>query len=165
MKVFLVRHAEAQPYSSDPARHLTERGRQQVERVGRFLRERAQFDPVALWHSGLPRALETAEVLRRTAVPGAQLLARSALLPEAPAQEAWDLLLQQDESVALVGHHPQLHELFALMMGSQATELWEIVKAGVVCINGHDYYSGLGRKARRWSICWMITPRLLPPSL
>ncbi len=162
MKVFLVRHAEAQPYSSQPDRHLTEHGEKQARRIARFLHENGQFDPVEIWHSGLPRSMETAGIMKEVAAPKANLVLHEEVVPGADPGAAYHLLMKCEHSVAIVGHHPHLHELFAKLMGSESSDLWEIVKSGVVCINGHDFYTGLGRKERRWSIFWMISPRLLP---
>lgn len=161
MKVFLIRHAEAEPYTSDPKRRLTPQGEQQAVRVAHFLREGGQFDPAEIWHSGLPRSTETAAIMQRCAAPTARLIEHPEVLPESDPRATLDLLCTHAQSIAIVGHHPHLHELFAMMMGSHSSDLWEIVKAGVACINGHDYYTGLGRRERRWAIFWMITPRIL----
>ena len=60
MKLFLMRHCEAEPArTTDFARALTNHGRQQAEERARQTRE-AGFIPDAIVHSPLVRAVETA---------------------------------------------------------------------------------------------------------
>src|SRR4029077_15574356 len=64
MLVYLVQHAEAKSESEDPERHLTEEGEGNAQRVAEFLHPlHLQVD--AIWHSGKPRAHQTAEILAR----------------------------------------------------------------------------------------------------
>ncbi len=71
--IFFVRHGETDfPYSNDPSvddtRRLTEKGKQQSERNGRYLRD---FAPAAIYASPLNRTMETAEIIKSAAeIPG-----------------------------------------------------------------------------------------------
>lgn len=60
MKVYLIHHATAFKLEEDPARHLTELGREQADRLGtRFAA--AGVDPVRILHSDKQWVRETAE--------------------------------------------------------------------------------------------------------
>ena len=63
---YLVRHGEAFPESQDPRRPLTPAGRANVERLARLAAAEA-IRASAIFHSGILRARQTAEIL------GAQL--------------------------------------------------------------------------------------------
>jgi broad specificity phosphatase PhoE len=67
--VFLVRHGDTdRAYSSNPAedgkRLLTEGGKQQIKRVGEYLKD---FAPVAVYSSPMERVQQTAAILRTEA--------------------------------------------------------------------------------------------------
>src|SRR5271154_3148698 len=63
-RLFLVRHAKAEPYvgRDDYARKLTERGRADARRIAKALAAR-RILPDLLIHSGAARAKQTAEIL------------------------------------------------------------------------------------------------------
>jgi len=161
MKLYLVRHGESTHFSSDPERGLTQRGEEQVRSIAGFLSKEGQFSPDEIWHSGLPRSTFTAQILRDHAAKSATLVERGDILPESAVESSYQALCDNQKSVAIVGHLPHLQHLFARIVGSTDPDMWEIVNSGVACINGHDYYIGVGNKRRRWSLFWMLTPRLL----
>ncbi|MFA5257942.1 MAG: histidine phosphatase family protein [Opitutales bacterium] len=161
MKLYLVRHAEALHFNSDPMRGLSERGVGQAHAVAKFLRGGGQFLPDEIWHSGLPRSTITAQILRDEAAPDSDLVERPDIMPESCDDLSYDALCKCEKSVAIVGHQPHLQHLFSRIVCSSDPEMWEIVNGGVACINGQDYYVGMGNIRRRWSLFWMLTPRLL----
>jgi len=161
MKLYLVRHAEALHFNSDPQRGLSQHGVAQVHAVAGFLRDGGQFLPDEIWHSGLPRSTATAQILHDEAAPDSVLVERPDMMPETSSDACYDTLCRYEKSVAIVGHQPHLQRLFSRIVGSNDPEMWEIVNGGVACISGQDYYVGMGNIRRRWSLFWMLTPRLL----
>ena len=61
-RLYLLRHAEAVAAEDDPARPLSEHGRDQVRAIATFIRERGGIAVERVWHSPLIRAVETAEI-------------------------------------------------------------------------------------------------------
>lgn len=79
--IFFVRHGDTdQGYSSDPTqdgqRLLTDGGRQQIKRVGEYLKE---FAPVVVYSSPMERVQQTAAILRDEAGVEATVIIESEL--------------------------------------------------------------------------------------
>jgi len=131
MTVYLIRHAPAEPRSSelrDDARPLTARGRKRWRRAVRGLgRLGVRFERVI--HSPLLRAVETAEELLQLCDGESAVSTR---LADRPGP---DLLTElHGKSVALVGHEPWLSELVALLVLGDASEAPRfLLRKGSVC--------------------------------
>lgn len=117
MKLFLLRHAEAENTSPDEMRPLTKYGRGSVVDLAAFLEGRIRLDIDAVWHSPLLRAKETAELFRESA-------GLNVSLQETPGLHPWDLpariierIEAQDKNLLLVGHNPHFETLAATLLG------------------------------------------------
>ena len=131
MFLYLVQHAEAKGKEEDPARDLTEKGRQDVERVARYLKGlEVQVNPVA----GVSEA------------PGLAPLDDPGI---------WAERLQNlDEDIMLVGHLPHLGRLAALLLsGDQERSVVNFQMGGVVRLGRLD--------AGQWAIDWMVVPAMV----
>ena len=72
MKLYLVQHGEACAKEVNPERPLTEQGKEDVDRLGPFLKQAGiQVDRVI--HSEKLRAIQTAERLANAIAPGVEL--------------------------------------------------------------------------------------------
>jgi len=122
MQVFLIRHSDAVdagPALPDPARFLSGRGRQAARAVGQRLRaESIRFDAVVA--SPLVRAVQTAELIAAQVGFPDLVAALPQLAPDSPPGLAASALAAQGQSVAVVGHEPQLSELAALLIGQRS---------------------------------------------
>jgi phosphohistidine phosphatase len=120
MELYLMRHGEAAESTVDPARPLTERGRNSVERVAESAAARgARVD--LIYHSGILRARQTAEILARHIGGEGRVEARVGLQPEDPIEPTAQWLLQlpadpSGETIAVVGHLPFLERLAAQLL-------------------------------------------------
>lgn len=151
MRVFLFRHAEAQPQGSVPdfERPLTPAGTERTRRAARAL-SALQLAPVRLLSSPLLRARQTAAILSealRTPVEISSLLgydfsaaALRELLRELPA----------DADVLLVGHEPTFSAVVRDLTGADV----DFKRGGMARI---DLLAG---DADRGILVWMIAPRL-----
>jgi phosphohistidine phosphatase len=135
MHLYVIRHAEAVPRSSDiddASRPLTEKGRRQWRRAARGF-ERLGIRPERVVHSPWLRAVQTAEELGER-VDGERVATRR--IAEAPSTA----LLRElnGECVAVVGHQPWLGELVALLvLGGEDSGAWlALGKGAIVWLEG-----------------------------
>lgn len=155
MRLFLVRHGKAEHGPEDADRHLSERGRVDVEAMARHLA--AQDITVArIFHSGLARARETAEILAAQLAPDKVTPDKMAGIEPwgdvkafAQAVERWDA------DTMVCGHEPFMGEAASLLMGGDAHAGLVQVKTGTVMALERDPFG------RRWALRWMLTPRII----
>jgi phosphohistidine phosphatase len=146
---YLVRHGEAVAESLDPQRPLTRVGRQKVERVANLTAARGVQVSV-VFHSGILRARQTAEILAESLCPlhGVQMLSG--------LQSQDDPLITRAElesaraSAMLVGHLPHMSRLAALLVHDDPErEVVNFAPATVVCCS---------KESALWKIVWVLSP-------
>lgn len=161
MKLYLVRHAEAQDKADradDASRRLTAHGRERTRAAAAGMRRlRLTFD--AILTSRLVRAVETAEIIAQaygnepspqkfppleTGVAPAEAL--SAIVPFA-----------RHENVMIVGHEPQLSGLLSLLLTASAETLRSDFKKGACA--AIEVPSRIERGVG--TLLWMLTARQL----
>lgn len=122
MDVWIVRHATAvarEEFTGDDAdRPLTPKGKKQFRRFLRSWLDQAPA-PKLIISSPLVRAVETADILRKAAkLKKPSLLVNEALSPGVEADAIVDLVRSQEaDSVALVGHEPDLSACVSQLIG------------------------------------------------
>ncbi len=146
---YLVRHGEAFPETQDPRRPLTPAGRANVERLARLAAAKA-VRASAIFHSGILRAKETAEILGSQLGSNISVQPISGLMPEDdPSIAAAELETAQD-SIILVGHLPHMNRLAALLIkGDPDRGVVDFAPASMVCCS---------RSNSRWMLAWILTP-------
>lgn len=150
--ILLCQHGEAKSESEDRARPLTEKGREEVERVARFLSDRA-LGIDRIFHSGKRRAYETAEIFGRYLKPKEGIIEISGIDP----LDEPDIIVPKIEglkgSTMIVGHLPHLARLLSLMLtGSKGYNLLKFRMGGAV---------GLIKEDSGWAISWVVTPDIV----
>jgi phosphohistidine phosphatase len=149
MDFYLARHGEAVADLIDPSRPLTRAGRESVGRVARMAVERTVTVSV-IYHSGILRAGQTAEILARHLAPGAGVRVMSGLRPDDDPSVAAAELAYADNPVMLVGHLPHLNRLASLLSrGAADGETINFMPATMVCY---------AREGSLWKLHWTITP-------
>lgn len=144
-----MRHGDAVSAAQDPRRPLSLQGRRQVEQAARLALQH-EIRVATIFHSGILRAQETAEILAKTIVPERGVAAIGGLLPEDDPVLLQAELAEATESMALVGHLPFLGRLAALLVsGDSELPITEFFPATMV---------GFSRTAKRWKIEWRIAP-------
>ena len=145
MYAYLVRHGEAVTQINDPKRPLSAKGRGDVQRTAQ-LALRGNVRISAIYHSGILRAFETAEIIADILAPPLGAHLHPGLLPEDdPAIVKAELDLMEDP-VALVGHLPHLNRLAALMTsGDEKRVVVEFLPAMMI---------GFERQNHQWKIVW-----------
>jgi phosphohistidine phosphatase SixA len=119
VRLFLVRHAEAEPGEPDDLRTLTAHGRRQAQELGqRFAKHR--ITPDAILSSPLLRARQTAEGI----AAGVGLTAEpdERLAPGATADDVRAVVAGRGEIVVVVGHQPDCGQIAAAIGGGPAPE-------------------------------------------
>ena len=153
MLLYVVRHGDALPGEPDGQRPLSPIGIKDAMTLAGFLKKK-EMRPSAIYHSGLKRARETAEILAKGLGSRVRVLARSSLLPEDPIQSLCDDLSKNPEDVMIVGHLPSLSNLVSrLITGSERKEIIDFKKGALVVLERNN--NG------EWKIKWFIIPKLL----
>ncbi len=161
MKVFLLRHAKAEPGFPDAARPLAARGRDHVRLLGEFLRHREQFMPSVLWCSPLARAQETADRLLDAwggAIPQRRIVEQ--LEPEIDPEPLVAELEPLYKDLLIVGHNPNLETLASLLLSRERTRSRIRMKTcSLICLDWKPIpnFGQVGPCELRW----MLDPRML----
>jgi phosphohistidine phosphatase len=148
MEFYLVRHGEAVSQAVNGQRPLTPGGRRDVERMGRAAAEHG-IQPGQIFHSGLLRAKQTAEILRESVGPRAGVRESLGLKPDDDPAIAKAELESSTVSLMLVGHLPHMSRLTSfLVAGDIDRELVEFAPATMIGLSYENY---------RWKILWKLT--------
>jgi phosphohistidine phosphatase len=126
MELILWRHAEAVDGIPDHNRMLTEKGRQQAERMADFLNSRLPPNTRILVSPAL-RAQQTASALTKKFITE-PAINTCATPQEVLAAAGWP---QAKGATLLVGHQPWLGEVAALVM-TGAVDYWSVKKGAVL---------------------------------
>ena len=149
MEFYLVRHGEAVSQAVNGERPLTPDGRRDVERLGRAAAQRG-IQPSQIFHSGLLRAQQTAEILSENLGPVEGVRELAGLRPDDDPVIAKAELESSTVSLMLVGHLPHISRLASFLVAGNAEQaLVQFAPATVL---------GLSYENHRWKILWKLTP-------
>ncbi len=151
LRHYLVRHGEAKADMEDPARPLSNRGREEVQRVARraaILR----LEVSQIRHSDKLRARQTAEILAEHLAPRLGIRQIEGLTPGDEPDRVLAELEAAGEPLMLVGHLPHLSRLVsALVLGDSEKEIIWPDAGTMVC---------LAKTERGFRLLWVFTPEL-----
>jgi len=155
MKIYCVRHGEAEDAAVNPERPLTDSGREGVEKVARYVGD-AGVHVDYLMHSPKARAVETADMFAKY-LDAAQSKECTALLDEtSDVQALIDMIPAWDSDTMLIGHLPFMYQLVSSLVLDQA-DFYPIVNyppGTIICL---DRYQN-----ERWIISWLLNPSIVP---
>jgi phosphohistidine phosphatase len=155
MKLYLVRHGEPKPESEDPERPLSDKGREEIERLAVFIKDRFNICIQSIQHSGKLRAEQTAEILAQALVPAEGLKQSDGLNPLDDPSIWADRLSTMDEDVMLVGHLPYLSRLVSDLITRDAEKkIVDFATGGFVYLSRNP--------AGQWAIQEIIDPDHIP---
>ena len=152
MNLYLVQHGEATPETEDPARPLSEHGREEVERVARHAAT-LRLPVAEIRHSGKLRARQTAEILARHFLPARGIREMEGMAPEDSPGKAMAEIEAATQPLMLVGHLPHLRRLASSLLAEDPEK--EIVRfrnGAIVC---------LVKAGGGWLLQWILTPELV----
>ncbi len=156
LDVYLMQHGLAKTREEDPERPLTDEGRAAVERVaGRVAA--LGLKPDRIYHSGILRARQTAEILADRLGVSNRVEARPGLEPLDPAEPVarWlDELAATFGAVVLVGHLPFLDRLASLLVaGNEEAQVVAFRMGGLVRLIPKGNRPG-------YAVAWALPPEL-----
>lgn len=150
MHIYLLRHGiaeDAGPGVADHDRALTDEGWRRLRRAAATWR-RLATTPDVLLTSPLRRARQTAEVLAEAVRFAGETRVDDALVPNAPASLAMNLLeaesLSGTAAVAIVGHEPHLGYLLGALLTGHARQPIPLKKGMLVGIETESPASLVG---------------------
>ena len=153
MRFYLVQHGAALTGEVDPARPLSESGRQDVQAMANFLKG-AGIRVERVWHSGKLRAEQTAQLLAKAVLPRGKVEQVAGI---GPNDDVAGFVSDADvwaQDILVVGHLPFLSRLVAwLVTDAPEHEVVGYVPGSVVCLERRD--------VGRWIVLWMLRPELL----
>lgn len=162
MNLYIIRHAiaveEGTPeYEEDNQRPLTDKGKKKMRQIAKGLRALGVgFDLVL--SSPYVRAKETAEILADVFKMKKSIEFSENLIPMGDP----DLLISEInekysvDSIALVGHEPELTNLIGLFVSENAGVDITLKKGGVCSLSADDLHH-----TRKATLEWLLTPGIL----
>ena len=139
MKLYLIRHGDAEYSTNDTIRPLSPQGELEAKNAGRYLlKTDSKLD--FIYHSTLRRSRETAEHIAQTLNAVALLNERDGLRPEDDSLLFAEELQIERQSGAIIGHLPFLHILASTLLLS-SPELLPIkyTTGSVLCLEREGY--------------------------
>lgn len=157
MEIYLVQHGEAKSEQEDPGRPLTDQGKQEVEKVARYLAKQG-IRISEIWHSTKLRARQTAEIFAQYLKPN-KIGEMQGITPNDDPKIAKEFIEMQNSkpgtgNIMLVGHLPHLSKLASrLLVGNENAGMVAFRYAGVVCLRKNEN--------QIWQMKWMIIPEVV----
>ena len=152
MHLYLVRHCDAVHPTEHPDRPLSVRGREQATRLRNWLdRTGVRVDEVL--HSGVLRAIETADELARGVRPERGVRLENGLRPSDSPRNAADRLRHGPGSLLVVTHLPIVAHIASLLLtGTEHGEPLAFHTGTTAALVG---------EGGRWSLDWLVHPEML----
>ena len=152
MKVYLVQHGESKSEIEDPDRPLTEKGKETVASVARYLASLG-MEVAEILHSGRLRARQTAELFAQHLSPARGVKEEKWLGPLDDPQKARRLIQQVEGPLMIIGHLPHLSRMVSmLILGTPQNEIIRFKMGGAVCLSESN---------NRWLVDWMLVPECI----
>ncbi len=158
MKLYLLRHAEAQSTYPDEERILSERGRNTVIALAKLLKATDVIAIDEIRHSTLVRTGETAQLLNSEMNLDIPLKEIKGLAPSDNVRTLFDQLQEEEKNIMLVGHLPQLAILASsLLTREESPILFNLDTCGLIAFEG---YSIDEDDNLLWVVQWMLDSQL-----
>jgi phosphohistidine phosphatase SixA len=135
MKLYLMRHGHSISPEPGKPKALSERGEKDAKAMGKALKKR-NAAPAAIWHSPLPRAIQTAElVAEQLKFPAEEMREKKELVPEGNATFTLREVYEQTQDLLIVSHLPFLKSLMSHFADYDAhPEAFDFPTAGVAAL-------------------------------
>jgi phosphohistidine phosphatase len=163
MNLYIIRHGIAvdqatSDYESDSERPLTDKGRKNIQKIAKGLRNLGvEFDLIL--SSPYVRARETAEILADVFKMKKKPAFSDNLIPVGNPELLIGEINEKYSvnSLALVGHEPHLSTLIGMLVTENAKAEITLKKGGVCYLSADD----LHHQEHRATLEWLLTPGIL----
>lgn len=151
MSLLLVQHGKNLPKDKDPEKGLSPEGKRDVEHVSDMLRSNG-IPVSSIWHSGLKRARQTADIFAASLGNGIEVLEKEGL---APLDDVTKLNPDPEKNIMIVGHLPFMERLVSfLLTGSpDRPPIVKFKNGGIVALDRD-------METDSWFIEWTLFPQL-----
>lgn len=161
MKLYLLRHAEAQSTYPDEDRVLSDRGRNTVIALANLLKKTDVITLDEIRHSTLIRTGETAQILSTGMDLDIPLKEINGLAPSDNVRSLIDQLQAEEKNIMLVGHLPQLAILASsLLTREESPILFNLDTCGLIAFERYEGYSIDEDDNPLWVVQWMLDSHL-----
>ncbi len=155
MRLYLIRHGVAVGSEVDPARPLSQLGRDEAKKLGAHLGS-LSLQISEIWHSTKLRAKETAAIVNETAEFRAPLLERQGLSPNDSPEEILPEIAASSRDLCIVSLVPFVPALAACLVSDHSGEsTWTMTTCGTICFERD--------RSGRWDKKWSVSPDRLEP--
>jgi phosphohistidine phosphatase len=152
MKLYLARHGEYLTNDLSRGEVLSEQGIQAVTELSHFIKP-MQLAISHIFHSGKPRAQETADILSQGFIHKNPPQVKKGLLPQDDIALLLSQLSEEDDDMLLVSHLPFLNRLSGkLVTGEDFQDIIVFHPGTLVCLEKVN--------PDRWAINWVLNPIL-----
>jgi phosphohistidine phosphatase len=153
MRVYLIRHGQPVSTEMNPERPLSDRGKNDVEKIAESLyRAGVKIDEVL--HSGKSRARQTAAIVASRLNPKLELQESPGLGPLDDVTRIANQIKEAEKDLLIAGHMPHLGKLVSLLVvGNPLAPVVDFQQGSVVCLERHE--------ADRWSVAWVLVPEIV----
>ncbi len=161
MMLYIVRHAIAVPHGApgiaEDDRPLTKEGIDKMRKAAAGLKV-LEAVPEIILSSPLPRAKQTAEILKEVFGKKIPLILVQALAPGGSRSEVYREIREHQEtgSLMLVGHQPSLGEIAGDIAWGSAEHYVELKKGGACALELERI-----REVPKGTLLWLLTPTIL----
>lgn len=151
MRLYLVRHGQADHGPVDAERPLSERGRLDVEAMALYLADQHVVVQHVV-HSGLVRARQTAEDLARKVAPGKTVEFMPGIEPWGNINTFAKVVQSWNDDTMVCGHEPFMGEAAAKLLGNR--NLMGVETCTVMAFERTE-------PGETWSLLWAVNPRTI----
>ena len=138
MVLYIVQHGDAVPKDTDPDRPLSNKGRNDIQRLTEWL-SRHDVRVAQIFHSGKTRAQETAEILRPLLDSDGDIEERTGLAPNDSPEELIQQLQDTDKDTLIASHLPLVSRTVSqALTGSPDLQLVDFSPGSIAGIQRED---------------------------
>lgn len=151
VKIYIIRHGNALSPEVDPERPLSLDGKNQVEKIGAFLKKNSVCVERII-HSGKRRAEQTACIIAQHIGYSDSMEVERGLAPNTPVKDMASFLKTTQGSVMLVGHLPFMSYLASALVSEQGMFPFMVFnEAAAACFTKEE-------KDKNFHLVWFVSP-------
>jgi phosphohistidine phosphatase len=153
MKLYVMRHGEAESIGNSQGRPLNQKGIAETEKIANFLAIN-KVTISQIFHSQKLRTKQTAAVIANRVKPEPLVKELSGLLPNDPVDPIVDYCNEWQEDTLIIGHLPFIVKFTTkILIQTENPYFIDFHTAAILCLEKIGPY--------QWCCAWFISPNLL----